>query len=131
MKKLLLILIILVAFGYNYGLLSLGNGYYTKYIESEDFADEVTDFSKIEKVKYYDNPAAELMDKDADKYVLIIATEDESFVMFADEATIAGLEALGVIMTNLKPEELKPLAYYIYAIALGIVLILPLGKKKK
>lgn len=134
--KLLLLVILVVVFGFNYRVLSISGLANTEGLFATDatLVDVIDTVSDIEKVEYYVNDALPtILQTEEDNTVMFVFTTeaDGTYLMVGTEDDVDGFQALSLLVNDLEPQKVETFALWYYGVAALIILILPLPKKRR
>ena len=119
---------VIVMFGLiNYRIYSFDKGFSNTDLGDKSFVEVVKTIAGIEKVEYYENGLGD----NKDMYNVYIVSNEEAYLFLASEADMSVFKIAGLFSDKISPSKIKPIPLYAYIIAGIIVLILPMGKKKK
>lgn len=99
----------------------------TEYNEDDSLVGIISTISNIEKIEYYEKTF-----KDG-KYIynVYIKTKQDCYLLKATQEDIDGFSVVGIFSSKFNPEKISPIPIYVDLIIMFIILILPLGKKRK
>lgn len=134
--KLVLLLLIVGFFGFNYKLLSVSGVAKTDSLFAQDqgLVDVIDTISDIEKVEYYQSDLIPtVFDVPEENTIMFVFyTEAEGVYLAAGtQQDVDSFQLLGAVVSSLEPEQTQPFAVAYYIVAIVIVVLLPLGGKKR
>lgn len=125
--KLIFITVIVFFALWNHRFFSFYKGFSKQNYEDYDITTTLITVQNIEKVEYY-----EKVIKSADsEYKVYILTSDDAYLLDASQDDIDNIQTLTIFNEDNKPQKFKPIPFYVEIIVGFIILIMPLGWKKK
>ena len=140
--KIVLIAALVLLIFFNYKYISFDKGISKQDIETKNVTEFLQTLSNIKSVQYYkktftkperNGPSGQRPSNYQDydyKYKIYIVTTQEAYLLDATQDDIDSFNIMGVFSSNLQPELIKPIPFYIEIILALIILVIPFGRKK-
>ena len=125
-KFVLIIGLVFFAFT-NYRLFSFDKGWVTVSINNRENISAVSLINSIPtKIEYY----KKTVKTNGYDYKIYIETNKDNYLFDATEKDIQTLDILGIFSTNIKPQKVTPIPFYVKIIIGFLIIIIPFGKRK-
>ena len=112
----------------NYRCLTFDKGWSTVSINNNESVSAFKLINSIpSKIEYYEKTIS----NNEYGYKVFIVTNGDNYLLDATEQDIQALDVLGIFASNIKPEKIAPIPFYVEIIIGVIVLIIPVRRKKK
>lgn len=125
-KLALIIGLVLFAF-INYRIFSFDKGWVDVSINGRENISAVSLINSIPtKIEYYKKT---IKNNEYD-YKIYIETSKDNYLFDATEKDIQALDILGLFATNIKPQKVTPIPFYVEIIIGFLIIIIPFGRRK-
>ncbi len=113
---------------FNYRILSFDKGISKTSMGNQSVVETLSTITGIKKVEYYRMPSAG--EPSDNSYRVYIVTNHDAYLLSANKNDIDAFNSLGIFSSNLRPNKVTPIPYYVEIIVGIVILFIPFGKRK-
>lgn len=112
---------------WNHRFFSFYKGFSKTSYEDYGIVQTLNELENIEKVEYYEK----VIKSDDSQYKVYILTSEYAYLLDASQDDIDTMKTMTVFNDDNKPQQFKPIPFYVEVIVGAAILAIPFGWKKK
>ena len=125
-KVFLVVAIVLFAL-FNYKIITFKHGISKHQADGNNVLESLQTLSDVQSVKYYSKIVETKSDSGSSnyKYRVFIETGSSAYLLDATQAEIDAFKVVGNLSTRYKPQQIKPIPFYVEIIVGALVVLFP------
>ena len=112
---------------FNYKIITFKHGISKHQTDGNNVMESMQTLTDVISVKYYNKISSSKGDSESNKYKyrVFIETESDAFLLDATQAELDAFKAVGNLSARYKPQQIKPIPFYVEIIVGAIVVLFP------